>query len=49
MAVDSESTIFGQLKNFLKASLGLPHVKGSRECFLTGLRDPFPSVGRDAG
>ena len=49
MAVDSESRIFGLLKNFLKASLGLPHKKGSWDRFLTGLKDSFPSVGRDAG
>ena len=41
--------IFGRLKNFLKASLGLPHIIGSWECFLTGLKDSFPSVGMDAG
>jgi hypothetical protein len=27
----------------------LPHTARSWECFLTGLKDSFPSVGMDAG
>ena len=35
--------------NFLKALAQLPHDTVSWECFLTGLKDSFPSVGMDAG
>ena len=46
----SEETDFGlDFKNFLKVSAWLPQGVSSWECFLTGLKDSFPSVGMDAG
>ena len=46
----SEEDDFGlNFKNFLKVSAQLPHKVGSWECFPTGLKDSFPSVGMDAG
>ena len=46
----SEEDDFGLVfKNFLKVSARLPHTARSWECFLTGLKDSFPSVGMDAG
>ena len=46
----SEEDDFGlDFKKFLKVSALLPHRASSWECFLTGLKDSFPSVGMDAG
>ncbi len=49
LAVAPKTMIWAWVENFLKASVGLPHYFQSWECFLTGLKDPFPSVGMDAG
>jgi hypothetical protein len=49
LAVDPKTMIWVRVENSLKASVGLPHHLRSWECFLTGLKDPFPSVGMDAG
>jgi hypothetical protein len=49
LAVAPETMIWAWVENSLKASAGLPHGLCSWERFLTGLKDPFPSVGMDAG
>ena len=45
----SEEDNFGLVLFFLKASAQLPHRVSSWKCFLTELKDSFPSVGMDAG
>ena len=49
LAVDPKRVILDLFLNFLKVSAQLPHRVISWECFLTGLKDSFPSVGMDAG